>query len=71
MIFCRIFGEGVCLLDVSVWVGLKFSCVELASTSPFSLIGRRREAEGVFDIRASYVSYSFVVVSCLKDRRGR
>ena len=54
-----------------MWVGLKFSCVELASTSPFSLIGRRREAEGVFDIRASYVSYSFVVVSCLKDRRGR
>ena len=40
-----------------------FSCVEPVSTSPLSLVGRCREAERVFDIRASYVSYSFVAVS--------
>ena len=42
---------------------LSFLCVELVSTSPFSLIGRRREAGSAFHIRASYVSYSFVVAS--------
>ena len=41
---------------------LKFSYVDLVSTSPLSLIGRRREAGRVLDIRASYVTYSFVVV---------
>ena len=45
---------------------MKFSSVELVSTSPLSLVGRRRETGRVFDIRASYVSYSFVVVSWLK-----
>ena len=45
---------------------MKCSCVELVSTSPLSLVGRRREAGRVFDIGASYASYSFVVVSWLK-----
>ena len=44
-------------------VDLKFSCVGLVSTSPLPLVGRRREAGRVFDIHASYVSYSFAIVS--------
>ena len=32
---------------------IEVSCVELVSTSPLSLVGRRREAGRVFDIRAS------------------
>ena len=40
-----------------------FSCVEPVSTSPLSLVGPCREAGEVFDVRASYVSYSFVAVT--------
>ena len=44
-------------------VDLKLSCVELVLTNPLLIVGRRREAGRVFDIRPIYVSYSFVVVS--------
>ena len=48
---------------------MKLSCVDHMSTTPLSLVDRCREAGRVFDIRASYISYYFVVVKLNQGNR--